>query len=223
MMIESFLEVEAVRGVLGKFIQQYFDLSGFDIITTSQTDVSLGAVGTSTAPSESPEASYEVAATDLAELRTPPEAPNQESFSNPRGYLEYLKFYLERRIEVLEGMDTGPSIEVISLDGGLVSREGENIADAWIKEYRAVLSDVNSELNRIGGPRASQLPSFIVRRSRFRLLSVEPSLTSPRLVLYNIKKFLFCRCILLQGCIRTRQHEKPLNQKMFYTHERVFV
>lgn len=150
MSLESF-GVEALQGLFRRLVQDLSDPTLFDFDT--QASIGSGAESGAASPPES----YEVAASDLATLRAMPEAPGPSAFSNPRAYLEYLKFFVEERIDILSEISQTPSFELVSSDEGLVQRPTENPAESWIREYRAALADIDRELNRFGGPRTSEL------------------------------------------------------------------
>lgn len=148
MSLESF-GVEALQGLFRRLVQDLSDPTLFDFDTQASVGTGDGA------EIQGRTDTYEVAAADVASLRAMPEAPGPGAFDNPRGYLQYLKFFVEERIDILESIARESPFQPASLDSGSLSTGTPT--DSWIREYEAALDAINAELNRFGGPRASEL------------------------------------------------------------------
>ncbi len=143
--LSSFIDVDA-------FFEGLFDTSDIGHATVGAE----GADGTGAGGE-----GYEVAEVDANYILTPPEAPGPEAFNNPRGYLEYLRFYVEERINIFEMESEKPYYVYVSADGQsselLTPQVEDNPAVSWLDEYKTLREDIDAELAQPGGPRASEL------------------------------------------------------------------
>lgn len=112
--------------------------------------------------------SYEVV--DVSAELTDIQPPTPEDFRDPESYLRYLRSSIQLDIDKFNEMNQSSGVSQVSyVDGKAVYEKVDAIPASWFERLHAIDLEIEKEMHRFGGPRASSLTDFYSKLQDFRV------------------------------------------------------